>query len=96
MLKQDVKFLKEFMEERQRDLEMRAVEERMSHEPGQVLRAEVLIERSERREERIAHEGFDLDDDEGYQEHSDGYAPFIGETWTQTTNKSTNRSLCGH
>ena len=69
MLKQDEKFLKEFMEERQRDLEMRAVEERVSHEPGQVRRGRSFDRgesERERREERIAHEGFDLDDDEGY------------------------------
>src|SRR5260221_226389 len=38
ILKQDVKFLKEFMKERRRDLEIRAVEETMNHDHDQILR----------------------------------------------------------
>ena len=66
MLKQDVKFLKEFMEERQRDLEMRAVEERVSHEPGQVRRGRSFDrgESERERREELIYEGFDLEDDE--------------------------------
>ena len=69
ILKQDVKYLKEFMEERRRDLEMRVVEERMSHDldHDQIQRGRSFDRgepERERREGRMVHDGFDLEDDD--------------------------------
>ena len=62
------------MEERRRDLEMRAVEERMSHENDQIQRGRSFDRgesERERREGRMVHDGFDLEDDEGLHDTLD-------------------------
>lgn len=75
LLKQDVRLLKEFMEERRQDLETISVEEGMGHEDEQIQRGR-SFERGqsehERREGGIdSHDGFDLEDDDGLHDALD-------------------------
>lgn len=75
ILKQDVKLLKDFMEDRRRDLETRSVEERMTDEDEQVRRGRSFdrgeSERERREGEMAAHDGFDFEDDEGLHDTLD-------------------------
>lgn len=73
LLKRDVKSLKEFMEERRRDLESRSVDERMIDDNELVLRGRSFDRDSERgrREEALLHDGFDLEDDDGLHDALD-------------------------
>ena len=92
LLKRDVKSLKEFMEERRRDLESRSLDERMIDDNEIVLRGRSYDRDSERgrREEGLPHDGFDIEDDDGLHDVLDdedtqsiataiANAPFAGE-----------------